>query len=123
MTNPEQAQSEGETIRQQASEWLIRRRDSGSWSADDEVALNGWLNQSPAHGIAYWRLELSGTRLIALEPCGDRCLKARANVHGRQLSKRSPRQRCLPLWRRPGVPISLCREVAFTKHRLADARF
>ncbi len=57
MTNPEQAQSEGETIRQQASEWLIRRRDSGSWSADDETALNGWLNQSPAHGIAYWRLE------------------------------------------------------------------
>ena len=52
MTNPEQAQSEGETIRQQASEWLIRRRDSGSWSADEEEAFKKPFASRPSHDQA-----------------------------------------------------------------------
>jgi len=57
MSNPEQAPTDGESIRASAAEWLIKRRDCETWNADDEAALNAWLDQSPAHSIAFWRLE------------------------------------------------------------------
>lgn len=57
MSNPEQPAAEGESIRARAAEWLIKHRDCEAWSAEDEAALNAWLEQSPAHSIAFWRLE------------------------------------------------------------------
>ena len=44
----------------QAADLLIRRRNPGGWSAEDQTALDAWLAQSVAHQTAYWRLELCG---------------------------------------------------------------
>jgi transmembrane sensor len=79
MTNPEQNPSGGDAIRQQAAEWLIRRRDDESWKVEDDALLNAWLDKSPAHAIAFWRLEdvwAKADRLGALrrpirEPAAD----------------------------------------------------
>lgn len=57
MNDPGQMSASGDEIRQQAAEWLIRRRDNEGWSADDESALSAWINASSAHAIAFWRLE------------------------------------------------------------------
>jgi len=40
----------------QAADWL-QRRHFWAWREEDQKALEGWLEQSPAHEIAYWRLE------------------------------------------------------------------
>ncbi len=57
MNDPGQMSASGDEIRQQAAEWLIRRRDNEGWSADDKSALSAWINASSAHAIAFWRLE------------------------------------------------------------------
>lgn len=46
-----------EAIEARAAEWLIERQDKESWSAEDQDALEDWLAQSPAHEIAFLRLE------------------------------------------------------------------
>jgi transmembrane sensor len=51
------APTQAEKIRQAASEWLIRRRDDEAWNDADQLQLDRWLAESPAHMIAYWRLE------------------------------------------------------------------
>lgn len=56
-------------IEQQAADWFTRRMDA-SWTAQDETALQEWLNRSPAHRDAYRRTEqmweeLSGMKRIA----------------------------------------------------------
>ncbi len=51
------AAASAEDVRKAASEWLVKRQDSGEWSEQDEAKLSVWLAQSPAHAIAYWRLE------------------------------------------------------------------
>ncbi len=45
-----------------AADWLIRQRDAAGWSEDDQRALDAWLDQSPAHLMAYWRLEAAWER-------------------------------------------------------------
>ncbi len=53
-----------------AAAW-VRRRHFADWTAEDEAALNAWLNQSTAHEIAYLRLEAAWERterLHALHP-------------------------------------------------------
>lgn len=45
-----------ERIEQQAAEWLARR-ERADWSADDQGALDAWLDADTAHKLAYWRLE------------------------------------------------------------------
>ncbi len=45
-----------EDIEAMASQWLARRV-TDSWSEADESALNTWLVQSPAHRIAFLRLD------------------------------------------------------------------
>lgn len=42
-------------IEQRAAEWLAHR-DSESWTASDDVALQAWLNESTANRVAYLRL-------------------------------------------------------------------
>jgi transmembrane sensor len=43
-------------IEEEASAWLVRR-DSGTWTSDDAVRLEEWLNDSSRHRVAFWRLE------------------------------------------------------------------
>ncbi len=44
-------------IEQSAAHWLMRRGEPG-WSEEDQRDLTIWLDQSPAHKAAFWRLEL-----------------------------------------------------------------
>jgi len=58
-------------IEARAAEWLIERQDPESWSAEDQDALDAWLAQSPAHEVAFLRLEEAWGRsekLSALHP-------------------------------------------------------
>ncbi len=57
MTAPDPAQAE--TL---AAEWLIRQRDVAGWTEGDKRALDEWLEASPAHLMAYWRLEAAWER-------------------------------------------------------------
>jgi len=67
--------SENETsvagpIGDQAAEWLLRQ-ESPDWLERDQAALEAWLNESPQHLAAYWRLEAGWARterLVALKP-------------------------------------------------------
>ncbi|WP_343528217.1 FecR domain-containing protein [Sphingomonas sp.] len=61
-------------IEECAAAWLVRR-DQPEWSATDDKALKGWLAQSDAHKVAFWRLEagweatarLAAMRNVAVE--------------------------------------------------------
>lgn len=44
-----------EQCEQAAAAW-IARRDSGAWTEADAAAFNQWLEQSPGHRVAYYRL-------------------------------------------------------------------
>ena len=44
-------------IEARAADWLIERQDGESWSAEDQEALDAWIAQSPAHEVAFLRLE------------------------------------------------------------------
>ena len=57
-----------EAIDEAAGDWLARR-DSGAWTAADQVDFDRWLNASDLHRVAYLRLEHAweeGLRLKAL---------------------------------------------------------
>lgn len=49
-------------VEARAAEWLIRRRDAADWREEDAAELNAWLEESPAHLLAYWRLESAWER-------------------------------------------------------------
>lgn len=56
-------------VRSRAAEWLVWQRDSGTWTAGDQAALDAWLAESPANEIAYIRLAAAwdkADRLAAL---------------------------------------------------------
>lgn len=40
-----------------AGEWLVSKFTAAEWSGEDQKKLDAWLSQSPAHRLAYWRLE------------------------------------------------------------------
>lgn len=48
-------------IEARAAEWFDRK-NFWTWSDDDQAAFDAWLAQSPAHEIAYWRLQGAWTR-------------------------------------------------------------
>ncbi len=57
-------------IEAHAADWLARKQ-FWTWSVEDQTQLDAWLAESPAHEIAYWRLQgaLARTeRLAALRP-------------------------------------------------------
>ncbi len=64
------AQSHGAAqIEERASHWVQKKHFWG-WTADDQVALDAWLAQSPAHRVAYLRLDAAlnrSNRLAALK--------------------------------------------------------
>ena len=43
-------------IEQTAAAWLARR-DGGRWHAADQAGLDAWLEASPAHRVAWLRLQ------------------------------------------------------------------
>jgi transmembrane sensor len=56
-------------IEERAAAWLARR-DSGSWSEDDERRLQAWLDASTAHAVAFIRLESAWTQARRLKALG-----------------------------------------------------
>ena len=57
--HPEMAGALG--IEARAAEWFDRK-NFWTWSEEDQAAFESWLAQSPAHEIAYWRLQGAWTR-------------------------------------------------------------
>jgi transmembrane sensor len=44
-------------ISARAAQWLIKQYASSAWNVDDQSAFEMWMAESPAHMLAYWRLE------------------------------------------------------------------
>jgi transmembrane sensor len=62
------ALQDAKAIGMEAAAW-IQRRDFDRWTEADSAALEAWLGQSPAHRVAFFRLDTSWqrtTRLAAL---------------------------------------------------------
>ena len=60
-------------IEQFAAEWLARKHDMEGWTSCDQQVLDEWLEEAPAHLLAYARLEAAWSfadRLSALRPQG-----------------------------------------------------
>lgn len=60
--------SGADLVEAQAADWL-QRRHFWKWSAQDQAELDKWLNDAPAHLVAYLRLEAAlkrADRLVAL---------------------------------------------------------
>lgn len=54
-----------------AADWLARKYDLEGWSSEDQSDLDAWLRETPAHLLAYTRLEATwnfANRLSALRP-------------------------------------------------------
>ncbi len=72
---------DAKAIRARAAEWILRERTSEDWSDEDRARLDAWLAQSPAHTIAYWRLDETWertNRLAALKGPLSEALEAPA---------------------------------------------
>jgi transmembrane sensor len=50
-----------DALTREAAQW-IERRDFGDWNEDDRAAFDAWLAQSPAHRVAFIRLETGWKR-------------------------------------------------------------
>lgn len=79
---PEAIAPHTQLVNEQAADWFDRKH-FWVWNETDEVAFNLWLVQSPAHEIAYWRLEAGwarAERMAALKrPLPKRKLPERAS--------------------------------------------
>ena len=67
-----------------AAEWLQKQR-FWAWSDEDQTALDAWLAESPAHQVAYWRLDAAWDRtqrLVALRPA---VVKSSESIRGKIL--------------------------------------
>ncbi len=65
------ASQSADVIHARAVEWLIAREDAEVWSQSDQASLDGWLNESSAHLLAYWRAKSGWKRtevMSALRP-------------------------------------------------------
>ena len=127
MSDPQFARAD--EIEEQAADWL-QRRHFWNWTDGDQAALDAWLAQSPAHLVAYLRLESALGRT-------DRLAALRA-PDGKQPAARAigPDAACASAHRRrfgdPGSgrarapPISLARpqeRIYSTPRRRARNRF
>jgi len=68
MSNPgtQKLPSSAKDIQLRAAEWIMERREAKDWTAEDQAALDAWLAQSPAHLLAYWRLDAAWNRTHTL---------------------------------------------------------
>jgi len=54
-----------QALRERAGDWL-ERKDRPDWTAQDQAELDAWLEEDPAHLIAYWRVEGAWERSLRL---------------------------------------------------------
>ena len=62
--------SNSASVEEVAARWLLRGEEA-SWSSEDQIELDRWLNSSMEHKVAFWRLEHGwrrADRLAALKP-------------------------------------------------------
>jgi transmembrane sensor len=62
--------SNSASVEEVAARWLLRGEEA-SWSSEDQIEFDKWLNSSMEHKIAFWRLEHGwrrADRLAALKP-------------------------------------------------------
>lgn len=57
-------------IEQQAARWILLREQQ-SWSAEDQVVLDAWLDASMANKAAYWRLDHGWREADRIASLGD----------------------------------------------------
>ncbi len=67
-------------IQMRAAEWIAERHEDGEWTDEDQAALDAWLAQSPAHLLAYWRLDAAWNRTHTLAEARGPALQARARL-------------------------------------------
>lgn len=53
--NASQKPPNARELQERAVEWIVNRHVAETWSDDDQNRLDAWLNESPAHLLAYWR--------------------------------------------------------------------
>jgi transmembrane sensor len=63
--------SSADALRVEAAEWLMQRRVSDNWTDADQRRLDAWLAESPAHLLAYWRLDAAWSRTDRLAALRD----------------------------------------------------
>jgi len=54
--------SDSKTVEARAVEWLIEREEHQKWTEADQTEFDSWLAASPAHAVAFWRVEASWCR-------------------------------------------------------------
>lgn len=59
-----------EALRIRAADWLMQQHTSDNWRPEDQRALDKWLAESPAHLLAYWRLDAAWSRTNRLAALG-----------------------------------------------------
>lgn len=59
--------SDAKEVKSRAADWL-ERRVCENWGETDQAELEAWLSQSPAHRVAYLRLESVWSRTYRLAP-------------------------------------------------------
>ena len=60
-----------QTVRARAAAFVIARREHENWGPQDQAELDSWLAQSPAHTVAYLRIDSAwgrADRLTAIRP-------------------------------------------------------
>src|SRR6266699_4042299 len=58
-----------ETVEELASRWFARRH-SGAWTEADQATFDAWLEERPAHRIAYIRLDAAWNEAARLKALG-----------------------------------------------------
>lgn len=61
MTNAASAISSAQIVKERAAAWLEKRMGD-NWSDAQQAELDSWLQESPAHKLAYWRLDAAWNR-------------------------------------------------------------
>jgi transmembrane sensor len=67
-------------IQLRAAEWIAERHEAGEWGEEDQAALDAWLAESPAHLLAYWRLDAAWNRTHTLAEARAPALEARVRL-------------------------------------------
>lgn len=68
MSNPS---PNAKDIQLRAAEWITERREAVDWTVEDQAAFDAWLAESPAHLLAYWRLDAAWNRTHTLAEARD----------------------------------------------------
>ncbi|HEV2563228.1 MAG TPA: FecR domain-containing protein [Rhizomicrobium sp.] len=81
-----------------AARWLMERRLAENWSDADQAKLDAWLTESPAHLIAYVRLEAAWSRT-------DRLVVLRNPIS--DMAEAAPSRAALPLYIKTAAAIGV----------------